>query len=90
MLVCCRNSSRQGRTIERHQNKKAREASLFFAQKCYQAGTDIDLTFEDKRLLWRAALFLWNRPLSATESITLWAVAKSSVALALSPANTAF
>ena len=41
------------------------------------------LTLADRRLLWRAALFLWNRPLSATESITLWAVLKSSAGLGL-------
>ena len=40
--------------------------------------------------MWRAALFLWKRPLSATESIIGWAVLKSSAALALSPAATAF
>src|ERR1041384_2206631 len=48
------------------------------------------LTLADRRLLWRAALFLWNRPLSATESITLCADLNSSVALSLSPEATAF
>ena len=48
------------------------------------------LTLADRRLLWRAALFLWKMPLSATESITLWACLNSSAALALSPATTAF
>ena len=44
----------------------------------------------ESRLLCRAALFLWKMPLSATESITDWAVLKSSAALPLSPAVTAF
>ena len=48
------------------------------------------LTLADNRLLWRAALFLWNRPLSATESITDWADLNSSAAFALSPATTSF
>jgi len=47
-------------------------------------------TLAAKRLLWRAALFLWKMPLSATESITGWAVLSSSAALALSPVSTAF
>ena len=47
-------------------------------------------TLAERRLLWRAALFLWNKPLSATESITGWAALNSSAALALSPESTAF
>jgi hypothetical protein len=35
-------------------------------------------------------LFLWNKPLSAMESITLCADLNRSVALALSPVSTAF
>src|SRR3954469_20611130 len=48
------------------------------------------LTLADRRLLSRAALFLWKMPLSATVSTIDWALAKSSVAFALSPATTAF
>src|SRR4051812_37996603 len=48
------------------------------------------LTLAERRLLSRAALFLWKMPLSATVSTIDWALAKSSVALALSPAATAF
>src|SRR5207253_2281344 len=40
--------------------------------------------------LWRAALFLWKMPLSATESMTTWADLKRSAALDLSPVATAF
>ena len=43
-----------------------------------------------RRLLSRAALFLWKMPLSATLSTMLCALAKSSLALVLSPAATAF
>ena len=50
----------------------------------------IALTLAESRLLWRAALFLWNMPLSATESMTLWASLNRSAALGLSPATTAF
>ena len=48
------------------------------------------MTLAARRLLSRAALFLWKMPLSATVSTTLWAFAKSSAALVLSPARTAF
>jgi ferredoxin len=48
------------------------------------------LTLAARRLFRRAALFLWKMPLSATESITLWADLKRSAALALSPPATAF
>src|SRR3954452_21943590 len=48
------------------------------------------LTLAARRLLSRAALFLWKICLSATVSTMLWALAKASVALALSPAATAF
>jgi hypothetical protein len=48
-----------------------------------QAASASALTLADRRLLWRAALFLWNMPLSATESITLWAALKSSDRLGL-------
>ena len=41
-----------------------------------------------KRLLWRAALFLWNTPLSAMRSITLVAATNSAWAAALSPPST--
>jgi hypothetical protein len=44
----------------------------------------------DRRLLWRAALFLWKMPLSATESMTDCAAWNSSVAFALSPLMTAY
>ena len=48
------------------------------------------MTLAARRLLWRAALFLWNRPLSAIESIVDWADLNRSAALAESPAATAF
>lgn len=35
-----------------------------------QAATAMALILADRRLLWRAALFLWKMPLSAIESIT--------------------
>src|SRR4249919_1229103 len=54
------------------------------------AGAASALTLADRRLLSRAALFLWKICLSATVSTMLCALAKSSVALALSPAATAF
>jgi len=40
---------------------------------------------DDRRLLWRAALFLWMMFLSATRSITLVAFCKTVAAAALSP-----
>src|SRR5688572_12375610 len=55
-----------------------------------QAAAARFFTFADRRLLSRAALFLWKMPLSATVSTIDWALANSSVALALSPAATAF
>src|SRR6478609_11725903 len=55
-----------------------------------QAAVASAFTLAARRLLWRAALFLWNRFLSATESITGCATLNSSAALALSPASTAF
>ena len=71
--------------------KKARDRGPFFvARGSAQAAVASAFTLAARRLLWRAALFLWKRPLSATESITGWAVLKSSAALALSPASTAF
>src|SRR3990167_9539395 len=48
------------------------------------------LTLADRRLLSRAALFLWKMPLSAMMSTTPCILEKSSVALVLSPARTAF
>src|SRR5690606_14129436 len=48
------------------------------------AGAARALTLADRRLLSRAALFLWKMPLSATVSTMDWALANSSVALALS------
>src|SRR6185503_9251677 len=50
---------------------------------------DIDFSFAARRLLWRAALFLWKMPLSATESITGWAILNSAAGAALSPPVTA-
>ena len=47
-------------------------------------------TLVDRRLLSRAALFLWKMPLSATVSTTACILPKASVALVLSPASTAF
>src|SRR5690349_8512677 len=55
-----------------------------------EEASDKALTLAARRLFWRAALFLWKMPLSATESITLWAALKTSAALAASPAITAF
>src|SRR5688572_6208867 len=48
------------------------------------------LTLAARRLLSRAALFLWKICLSATMSTMLCALAKASAALALSPEATAF
>ena len=44
----------------------------------------------DRRLLWRAALFLWMMFLSAIESIVLAARCNTACAAALSPASIAF
>src|SRR5690349_20695018 len=74
-------------------NEKTRlSAGFIFAGpgNQFQAAVARALTLADRRLLWRAALFLWKRPLSATESITLCVALKISVAFALSPAATAF
>src|SRR5699024_9057417 len=43
-----------------------------------------------RRLLWRAALFLWMMFLSATRSMTLEALRKTSLAAAWSPAAMAW
>src|SRR3990167_7453485 len=67
--------------------KKPARSGLFHEVGETQAARALILA--DRRLLWRAALFLWKMPLSAIESITLWAVLKASEALALSPAWTA-
>lgn len=47
------------------------------------------LTFAFKRLLPRAALFLWISPLLTAESIMGWAVLKAAWAFSLSPVLTA-
>src|ERR1035441_10010568 len=69
--------------------KKGSRCEAFFRARRAQAVASA-FTFAARRLLWRAALFLWKRPLSATESMTGWAALNSSVALALSPASIAF
>ena len=55
-----------------------------------QAASARAFTLAARRLLSRAALFLWKMPLSATVSTTLCALAKASAAFTLSPARTAF
>ena len=73
---------------QRSANKKPTEVGFCFCTELIQAASALILA--DRRLLCRAALFLWKMPLSATESITAWAVLNRSAAFSLSPVTTAF
>ena len=67
-----------------HNDRRARRASPSSCRpETGQAATASALILADRRLLWRAALFLWKMPLSATESITLCAALKSLGGLGL-------
>ena len=52
--------------------KGLRKRALRAQRPAVQAASASALTLADRRLFWRAALFLWKMPLSATESMTLW------------------
>src|SRR6185295_4029407 len=81
--ACCR-------TTRPHHDKGPHEAGLFqLISGGDQAAADSALILAARRLLWRAALFLWKMPLSATESITGWAILNSAAGTALSPPATA-
>src|SRR5690606_41312235 len=64
-------------------NEKRAQGALFLVPD--EPDQAMALTAAARRLLWRAALFLWMMFLSATRSMTLAAFCSVSVATVLSP-----